>query len=146
MVAENPNPPNQPRAFCAPCAKKITPRIRRRIVMAGSSVVLMSLRNMGTPPLLEEKIRTQGNRAVTPISLGGGHESGKPRDQGGLDPASAMIARAGGRTAAEPGTKLMTHLESSSAVGVAVTALRIPDPRRRRLGGHELSLACHSTW
>src|SRR5439155_8231758 len=70
MVAENPNPPNQPRAFCAPCAKKITPRIRRRMVMAGSSVVLMSLRNMGTPPLLlEEKIRTEGNGDVTPISL-----------------------------------------------------------------------------
>src|SRR5207247_415557 len=29
MVCASPRPPNQPKTFCAPCAKKITPRISR---------------------------------------------------------------------------------------------------------------------
>src|SRR5215831_2295805 len=46
MVPPNPYPPNQPSAFCAPCAKKTTPSTRRRIVKVSSLVVPISFRNM----------------------------------------------------------------------------------------------------
>src|SRR2546421_3958549 len=149
MVAENQTPPNQPRAFCAPCAKKIMPRIRRRMVMVGSSVVLMSLRNTGTPPLLfrRENQDLRKRRCYTDSAgwwtrkrqTGG---SGRFGSCIGNDSASG---REGGRLRGSDKAHDPILSQSRSEVGVAVTALRIPDPRRRRLGGNELSLACHST-
>ena len=46
MVPENPGPPNQPNIFCAPCAKKTTPRTSLRSAVAELSSVANSLRSI----------------------------------------------------------------------------------------------------
>ena len=46
MVPENPNPPNHPSIFCAPCAKKTTPRTTLIIAVAMLSSVETMLRIM----------------------------------------------------------------------------------------------------
>ena len=53
IVPANPNPPNQPNIFCAPCAKKTTPSTSLRIDVAVLSSVAYSRRIILSPPCVK---------------------------------------------------------------------------------------------
>src|SRR6266566_2591684 len=92
------------------------------------------------PLLLEEKIRTQGNGDVTPISLRWWTRKRQTEGSGRFGSGIGNDSASGRADGLRSPDKAHDPILGQGAVGVAVTTLRILDPIRRRLGGNELSL------